>query len=356
MPVAPIDDQGTQLYYEDSGALPGLYTTIVIIHGTAYHGAIFSRMFPHAAAYQLRLVAVNRREYPGSTPLSDEDLRIVNGTDASAGRDFFRRQSVDIVRFLAWFVQNEDIPKIHSTPGERDKAGLILMSWSAGWAHVARVLSDADALPIDLIETLTPYLRGVCANDPPRRVMGLPRTADCNFYEPIFDTSLTDEEYCTYFQPWCSNYYLHPDISTRRSDGLTAEILDNPPEGKLATSNGMSIAEKMAVTSASAVARLERPLLMAPDEFFLDATHGLFKKCDPAAGVWPRCKFYVLWCEQTVWECVMAAWHIEDMYNAKKVEGEVGRELLMLSMPECNHFPHWEKPELTCKVFAEFLG
>lgn len=38
MPVAPVDANGTVLYYEDSGPLEGNYTTFVIVHGTAFHG------------------------------------------------------------------------------------------------------------------------------------------------------------------------------------------------------------------------------------------------------------------------------------------------------------------------------
>ena len=39
MPIAPIDNQGHHLYYEDTGPPPDahLYTTLVIVHGTAFH-------------------------------------------------------------------------------------------------------------------------------------------------------------------------------------------------------------------------------------------------------------------------------------------------------------------------------
>ena len=40
MPLAPIDDKGTKLWYEDSGrpwACPK-YTTLVLIHGGVFHG------------------------------------------------------------------------------------------------------------------------------------------------------------------------------------------------------------------------------------------------------------------------------------------------------------------------------
>ena len=39
MPLAPVNNKGTQLYYEDTGALEGVsYTTLIIVHGTGIHG------------------------------------------------------------------------------------------------------------------------------------------------------------------------------------------------------------------------------------------------------------------------------------------------------------------------------
>ena len=39
MPTAPVDSDGSVLYYEDTGAPDGSkdYTTLVLIHGTCFH-------------------------------------------------------------------------------------------------------------------------------------------------------------------------------------------------------------------------------------------------------------------------------------------------------------------------------
>lgn len=43
MPQAPVDNKGTELFYTDSGPVPGSndYTTLVIYHGSAYTGREF---------------------------------------------------------------------------------------------------------------------------------------------------------------------------------------------------------------------------------------------------------------------------------------------------------------------------
>lgn len=41
MPTAPVDKNGTELFFEDSGAVPDStnYTTLVIYHGSAFTGS-----------------------------------------------------------------------------------------------------------------------------------------------------------------------------------------------------------------------------------------------------------------------------------------------------------------------------
>ena len=42
MPFAPVDDKGTQFYYEDTGApaSSSAYTTLVLFHGAVFHSGM----------------------------------------------------------------------------------------------------------------------------------------------------------------------------------------------------------------------------------------------------------------------------------------------------------------------------
>ncbi|KAA1467614.1 hypothetical protein DENSPDRAFT_901581 [Dentipellis sp. KUC8613] len=341
MPLAPVDDLGTQLYYEDSGELPGPYTTVVFVHGTAFNGAIFRRMFQYAAEHKLRLVTINRREYPGSTPLSEDELRAAAGTDIEAGRDFFLRRSIEIARFLAWFIQTERIPPICSKDGQRETGGFILLGWSSGWVYVAPLIADAATLPADLVQALEPYFRGLCAFDVPRLLLGMPVFNDADMaIRPYTDALGTIEEYCATFQAMASGHYLHPDVFAWHADGLT-EVPKMPLEDVRAIAEAMTVGEK--ASTLNAFERLDQWLFGAPSEFFLDTTHKVFGKNELTVA-------------QSLWECIMGAWYIQDLHKAREEKGEVGRELLTMFMPERNHFPHWEEPELTCKAVAELFG
>ncbi|TFY81665.1 hypothetical protein EWM64_g2344 [Hericium alpestre] len=381
MPLAPLDDQETYLYFEDTGALLGIYTTLVIVHGSGYNSGIFKPMFVHAAAHGLRLVTVNRREYPNSTPLPDHELAMMRGGDIEAGKIFLRRRSLEVGQFLKWFLQKETISPISTSAGGKDEGGLVLLGWSSGWVHIAPLLAYADELPDDIVNALTPYLKGLCSygacyqspprstisdsrtgqrtrfhfEDAPDLLMGFPRTGSSkDWYTAIPDDSLTLPEYCAWFINSVTSYYDHPGLQTRDFDGFAQTGIANPPTDKRRTHDRMSLLDQEAILCASAIERLERHLHKAPPEIFLFATEKIFDRAN--AAIWPKCKMYAVLCEETLWTCLLGGWQFEDMYQRKKERGEVDRELEVLAMPGCNHFPHWDKLELTCKLLSEFFG
>ncbi|KAG6871570.1 hypothetical protein C0995_002970, partial [Termitomyces sp. Mi166 len=67
---------GINIYFTDSGAPPSStdYTTLIILHGSAFNGEGFEKMHTFAHGYNLRTVIWNRREYPGSTKYTDAEI------------------------------------------------------------------------------------------------------------------------------------------------------------------------------------------------------------------------------------------------------------------------------------------
>ena len=69
-------------------------------------------MLPLASQYNLRLILVNRRDYPGSSPYSDEDRRnISNSEDLEAYEAFFVARASEFAKFTEWIITHETIPK-----------------------------------------------------------------------------------------------------------------------------------------------------------------------------------------------------------------------------------------------------
>lgn len=45
MPVATVKDSSLRFSYEDSGPLGGMYTTLVMVHGTGFHSGKFMSLW-----------------------------------------------------------------------------------------------------------------------------------------------------------------------------------------------------------------------------------------------------------------------------------------------------------------------
>ena len=104
----------------------------------------------------VRFVAINRRDYRGSTPLTEEDLRVLqSGTDDERAT-FFKLQAIELATFIDRYVQQSHIPPISD---DRKTGGIILLGWSLGCAHGLAVLSNADIYPEATRRNLALYLR-----------------------------------------------------------------------------------------------------------------------------------------------------------------------------------------------------
>jgi hypothetical protein len=102
------------------------------------------------------------------------------------------------------------------------------------------------------------------------------------------------------------------------------------------TLENMTLAEKERVTSPGALVRVERFVHATPREVFFGSTDNILDK--RMASIWPLCAVHILWFEQSLWEVVVAAWDIEELYKEKKAKGDVEREITFVSFPGFNHF------------------
>ncbi|KAI0748409.1 hypothetical protein C8Q80DRAFT_1270824 [Daedaleopsis nitida] len=101
-----VDDKGTELWYIDSG-LPTSddiptqdYVTIFAIHLPAYSSSIFEKILALAPEAGLGFVAINRSDYPGSTPLSSEDLAAVTSGTEDTEAVFVRARGMEVVTII----------------------------------------------------------------------------------------------------------------------------------------------------------------------------------------------------------------------------------------------------------------
>ncbi|KIK69419.1 hypothetical protein GYMLUDRAFT_153315 [Collybiopsis luxurians FD-317 M1] len=208
--------EGIELSFTDGGPPPNSsdYTTVFAIHGVTFNAYQFRKLHQHSHAFNLRTVALHRRDYIGSTSLTTSELEEMNRGD----RSYWDRLSAQVAQLLKLFIERENIPKLTVT-GNRRSGGIAIMGWSFGCATVLSLLGSArnPRIPRELYKLLEKYIGDFVLYDPPAVAFGYPLPADCKNYNPWLDSSLSPAEVPMAFARWVSSYYDHPcyDSATR---------------------------------------------------------------------------------------------------------------------------------------------
>ncbi|KAI0265055.1 hypothetical protein BC834DRAFT_879885 [Gloeopeniophorella convolvens] len=345
MPTAPVDSIGTIFYYEDTGTLEGPYTTLVLVHGTGVHGAIFRPMYSFAAENRWRLIVPNRRDYPGTTPFSDEELAtIMVGCSDEAGDSFLRARALEVAEFLAWFVRTQDIhPVSHDENGDI-VGGLVLLGWSSGNGTLLSLFANLEYVPKETRDVIEPYLRSYIHFDGPRWSLGFPHVE--RFPRPLMNPKLNEDQRWEAFKFWVSAYYLHPAIETRSYEGLATD----PSPDRAATFDCMSLEDQEATTSRTALFHSEMLVRVISPRVYNANTHrALFER-----KWWSNIPVKMLQCKYSLWEMLTGMWEVEQLYTEKRREGVDCREMEFALM-EANHVPQWDQPRDLAERVADLI-
>ncbi|KAG6827752.1 hypothetical protein H0H92_010574 [Tricholoma furcatifolium] len=197
------------VFFTDSGppASSSDYTTLIILHGTAFNGGSFEKLHNLAHDFNLRTVVLNRREYPGSSPYTDAEIN-----DIHHGRKVaLDRLAIQLGDFVRQFVEkNPGVPKIG--PG-RKSGGLAIMGWSMGCMTAMTLFADPRLFSEELYTLLAAYVKDLILDDPPHVAFGIPLPPNTNAYISWEDSeSQTPQELFQNFCYWSSSYFSHPDF------------------------------------------------------------------------------------------------------------------------------------------------
>ena len=121
----------------------------------------------------MRIVLVNRRDYPGSLPFDDNELTTLKDavalldSDPAASRaklvPFMRERAREVYDMLLEFVANNDIPQANA---RANAGGIILGGWSFASAWMTAFLSYIGEFTVDGAE-LGKYVRRVILHGTP---------------------------------------------------------------------------------------------------------------------------------------------------------------------------------------------
>ncbi|KAJ8507959.1 hypothetical protein ONZ45_g9718 [Pleurotus djamor] len=213
---------GNDVYYIDSGPVAGCkdYTTLILVHGSVVNARSFDRVHEIAGKNRLRTVALNRRDYPGTTRYTDDEL-----ADLKLGQEaVLQRTSVQLAHFITEFINLNDIP----LPGGHGTGGVVVVGWSMGVASVLSLFAYPTALPPRCHDALTRYVRSLVLYDPPYLAFGMELPGDTSIYNIWSELdSKPHEEVYRSFGEWVSSYFDVPenwsgsinDLDGRKSTG-----------------------------------------------------------------------------------------------------------------------------------------
>ncbi|CDO70848.1 hypothetical protein BN946_scf184801.g41 [Trametes cinnabarina] len=323
MPTGPVDDEGTALYYEDSGAPAEStdYVTVVLIHGTCFHSAVYRPMVPFAAEHNLRFVLLNLRGYPGSTEYSPFDLDMLRGPSREMQEQAMAERGLELAEFLRWYIETANIPQVLQTPGGLQTGGISVLSWSGGNWHTVSMFANAGKVAEDTHEQVSIFALDVSAYYPPYEIL------DSIDPPPTFDP------------PRRPLHAIGGEVDPKYAPTvtkMTAETLRDLTHPPIMQEYQHLL---WAVHPDVMNTYLHRALY---DCRFNDGTGTLNK-------IWPDLRVHVIFCDMTLGQCAWAATVIRAGHQ--KANPEHRRTLEVHTLKDANHFVHWEEPER----FVRFL-
>ncbi|KAF7790431.1 hypothetical protein EIP86_001386 [Pleurotus ostreatoroseus] len=281
--------------FRDTGApAEKEYTTLVLLHGFAWHSGVFARMLPYTGP-NARIILVNRRDYPGSSSISDAErapLDSANASDPEGAQTigtYMKERAQDFHDFLEALVVEEQIP------------------------------------PCSMVVA-----------DPPYHAIGYPPPND--FYNPLTHPSLPPGEGVKLFPAWVSGYYLHGDSPSLLEHRIA---LEDPKPTILSMSSD----------------DLQDSLFNAPaipggsDDVLMHAgiRHGLWSAIregalyipvsgDARESDWDGIELRYIWCDQSVWEMPWGTWALQAELDNAKNSGRPLRNISLTRLTGANHF------------------
>ncbi|KAI5829932.1 alpha/beta-hydrolase [Schizophyllum commune Tattone D] len=282
--------EDVSFFYTDSGAPSSpAYSTIVIFHGYRWHSAVFDRLLPLAPSHNIRLICVNRRGYPGTTPFTPEDEAGLASSDPS---QTLAAQGVIFARFLAKLPDALGLPR----PSADGEGGIVLAGWSLGTLFVRLVLTALDQVDEPTRNVLRTYVQRLILWDVPSPFIGVVPPPEAYF--PLADERLSPAERMSIFIP-LGLRVLHPRPPSRKPT-YGAPDQDRPPSVHAPELLGIMASEASCLTGS-----------------------------------------------RSVWLCTLAPWWFEDA--AKKA----GIPLKGKMIPDSNHSAMWDNPEITIRALEE---
>ncbi|KAJ3966340.1 hypothetical protein EV361DRAFT_935632 [Lentinula raphanica] len=302
MPTFTLPSQ-IKFYYEDSGVPSKAdYTTFFIIHGHTYHSGLFKPLLPIGLARNHRVLLVNRRDYPQSTPYTDKELKVFAEGPDPARYDQLINDGHDLALLLDGLIQSLSLPQ-----------NVAIVSWSLGNIFGLPLLASITTLPADTQARLGSFVKRTILWDAPCEPMGIPFPEGT--YHPFTDKDTPDEQRGVVFAQWLTSYFPHGDLSTRQLSSLNQRDHDST---KKRSFEGLPQEELFQIIDLLPGTRCDTHLCSPP---YLGVEKQVVHKAlyDPdVRAAWKNLKVWEMVGDQNPWNIIYCWWVWEAEVKAAK--------------------------------------
>ncbi|KAF9466349.1 Alpha/Beta hydrolase protein [Collybia nuda] len=334
MPTIKVEND-VQFFYTDTG-LPHTenYTTIIFIHGHTFHAGVFQRLANLATGRSLRVICLNRREYPGTSPYITQELKAIQHGNETERTNVINQQGIYLASFVNKVIEILSLPQ---------SGGVVLSGWSMGNIFSIAVLASISQLPAATKARLQTYVKQVILWDPPSQSLGIPDPVGA--YNPLWDEELPSEARGPAFGKWCASYFHHGDLRSRNFSEFNQRNPDAEPKP---TVESMTQEELFSVADFVSGSKCETILVEPAFEKIL-ATQTEKALFDQATRKeWGGAKFWHIYGSANSWNIIYSVWCLE-----KKV-GPL--DLNFKLMEGANHLFMWEDPARALDFLQECIS
>ncbi|KAE9402012.1 hypothetical protein BT96DRAFT_569113 [Gymnopus androsaceus JB14] len=199
MPIFTLNN-GIEFFYNDSG-IPSTsaYTTYFVVHGHTFHSGVFRRLLPVAHKNSHRMITVNRREYPGSTPYTQAELDVFAQGSNDERLNLLLNQGTNLAFLLDGLIQSLSLPP-----------DIVIVGWSLGNLFTLSLLASITSLPQTVRNRLALSVHKTIMWDITAHCIGMHILP---MYIPLFDLDIPLEARSLAFLKWIGYYFMHGDSS-----------------------------------------------------------------------------------------------------------------------------------------------
>ncbi|KAJ6544121.1 hypothetical protein B0H19DRAFT_1380459 [Mycena capillaripes] len=328
MPTVTIPSNGIQFFFTDTGALTNVedYTTYILVHGHTYHGGVFQRLLPLAATHSVRIICINRREYPGSTPHTAEELRIYASGSDDEHATLLSEAGVNLALCVDEIIRQCALPAA---------GGVALVGWSLGNAFTMAAMASitSTSLPSHTKARLQAFVKTIILWDPPSQALGI--ASPPKAYVPLHDPDLAPEARGPAFGKWVTSYFTHGELSSRDPDQLNYRT---PDPSKKPTFDEMPLGELLNLVDFSVGTKCDTIIMEPPFASALSAVVSRTLFNPEIRAAWRETRIAYMYGEENPWNVHYAVWKVEE--RVKEANGQA--PINFQPIAGANHFLMWD--------------